>query len=267
MTVFKIIKGAIKAPFYSLYLHRLRSHARRYVLPEHIGIIMDGNRRFARDHHLTHVGFGHRAGAAKVRHVLNWAIRYKIHVITLWGFAIDNLKRSHEEKQGLFNLFDEKLRELAEAPEIHRNRMRIVFLGEASLLPQNVRDAIAYAEGRTAKYGDFTVNIALAYGGRQEITGAFRDYLRAQAAEGRSLAETAETLDVDAIAPYLYTHGQPEPDLIIRTSGEVRLSGFLLWQSVYSEFFFCDSYWPAFREIDFLRALRSYSQRQRRYGK
>jgi short-chain Z-isoprenyl diphosphate synthase len=150
---------------------------------------------------------------------------------------------------------------------VHKNDVRVRYIGKIDLLPPSLQEAIRAAEEATAHYDRFHLNIAMAYGGREEITDAFRRYLGEQAAAGRDLAAVAADFDDRAIEPHLYTSGLPEPDLILRTSGEVRLSGFLLWQSCYSEFYFCDTHWPAFRKIDFLRALRSHHQRQRRFGR
>jgi short-chain Z-isoprenyl diphosphate synthase len=167
----------------------------------------------------------------------------------------------------LMELFQKKFLELVTHPRIHRNQIRVRSLGKIETLPEPVRQAIRDAEAATCHYSRRMLNLGVAYGGREEITDAMARYLRDQAAQGRTVEEIAERLDPSCIAPYLYTRELPDPDLIIRTSGEVRLSGFLLWQSVYSEFYFCDTFWPAFRKIDFLRALRDYHQRQRRFGR
>ena len=167
----------------------------------------------------------------------------------------------------MLELFEEKTRELADSDDVHSNEIGIRFLGEITMLPESLQQAIRQAEEATASYSKFQLNIAMAYGGRQEITSAFRRYLQDEHSKGRSMEEVVETLDKSSIEPYLYTHGQPEPDLILRTSGEIRLSGFLLWQSAYAEYYFCDANWPALRKIDLLRALRAYAGRQRRLGR
>jgi short-chain Z-isoprenyl diphosphate synthase len=156
---------------------------------------------------------------------------------------------------------------MVEGEAVHENQIRVRFIGRLNLLPESLRQEIQRLEKATEGYERYQLNIAMAYGGREEIADAFRRYILDRDAQGATLEELARDLDAEVVQPYFYTSGQPEPDLIIRTSGELRLSGFLLWQSAYSEFYFCDTCWPALREIDFLRALRSYHLRQRRYGK
>jgi len=159
------------------------------------------------------------------------------------------------------------MREIAVDPKIHRRRVRIRAIGQLDLLPVSLRDAIRAAEEATANYENFVLNVAVGYGGRQEVVDAVRSLLRDWSGQGMSLGEITDRLTSDAIGKYLYAYDLPDPELIIRTSGEVRLSGFLLWQSAYSEYYFCDAYWPAFRKIDLLRAIRSYQQRRRRFGR
>lgn len=261
------LANALKWPFYKLYERRLEAAMKRWVLPRHIGIIMDGNRRFARAQGSAHVSFGHARGADKLQQVLSWCYDAEIPVVTVWSFSLDNFARDTSEVEALLELFEDRTRELASRSEVHDNGVRVRYIGKLELLPESLREAIRAVEEATAGYDRFHLNIAMAYGGRQEITDAFRKFLTEQGAAGRTLEDAVAELDDTAIEPYLYTYGLPEPDLILRTSGEVRLSGFLLWQSAYSEFYFCDTHWPAFRRIDFLRALRSHHQRQRRYGR
>ena len=257
------LRGLVLAPFYAIYERRLSAAAAGWRIPQHIGIIMDGNRRFARDQHLLRVTDGHVRGADKLEDVLNWCEEVGVQVVTVWIFSLDNFKRDPAEVRMLMQLFERKFLELVTHPRIHKNQIRVRSLGKVEVLPESVRQAIRDAEAATCHYTRRTLNIGVAYGGREEIIDAFSRYLRDQAAKGRSVAEIAETLEPGCVAPYLYTSELPDR----RTSGEVRLSGFLLWQSVYSEFYFCDTYWPAFRKIDFLRALRDYHQRQRRFGR
>jgi short-chain Z-isoprenyl diphosphate synthase len=259
--------AALKWPFYKLYEMRLEAEIKHWQLPRHIGIIMDGNRRYARSHGSAHVSYGHARGAEKLQQVLSWCYDAGIPVVTVWSFSLDNFHRDTTEVEALLQLFEDKTRELASHSEVHTNEVRVRYIGKTELLPEGLREAIRGVEEATAGYGRFHLNIAMAYGGREEITDAFRHYLADQQGQGRSLEEVLAGFDGRAIEPHLYTSGLPEPDLIVRTSGEVRLSGFLLWQSAYSEFYFCDTHWPAFRRIDFLRALRSHHQRQRRYGR
>lgn len=258
---------AIQQPFYSLYERYLDTNAHLWDQPRHIGIIMDGNRRFARMLRAADVAVGHQKGADKLREMLDWCFSYKIPVVTVWGFSLDNFSRNREEVQSLLELFEEKTLELLESSDLHDNQVRVRFIGRIDLLPDSLRAAIQKLEQATAGYDRFILNIALAYGGREEISDALRDYLAHMAKTGRSLEEAAADFSPETLERYLYTSGLPEPDLIVRTSGEVRLSGFMLWQSANSEFYFCDTNWPAFRKIDFLRALRSYDQRQRRFGR
>jgi short-chain Z-isoprenyl diphosphate synthase len=261
------VLSALKWPFYRLYEMRLEAAMKHWRLPRHIGVIMDGNRRFARAHGSAQVSYGHARGADKLQQVLSWCYDAGIPVVTVWSFSLDNFQRDTSEVEALLQLFEDKTRELASHSEVHTNEVQVRYIGKTSLLPESLREAIHAVETATAGYDRFHLNIAMAYGGREEISDAFRHYLADQKARGHSLDEVLEAFDERAIEPHLYTVGLPEPDLIVRTSGEVRLSGFLLWQSAYSEFYFCDTHWPAFRRIDFLRALRSHHQRQRRYGR
>ncbi len=261
------LKAVVKWPFYQLYTRRLRSKVHTWKLPQHIGIIMDGNRRFARDTGLSSPILGHEQGARKLQELLDWCFEREIRIVTVWCFSLENFQRSAAEVEGLLRLFEDKTREMAQGEEVHQNRIRVRYIGRLDLLPESLRQEIGRLEAATASYERYQLNIAMAYGGRQEIADAFRRYLADRHAQGASMEELLAETDAEVIQPYLYTSGQPEPDLIIRTSGEVRLSGFLLWQSAYSEFYFCDTCWPALREIDFLRALRAYHLRQRRYGR
>jgi short-chain Z-isoprenyl diphosphate synthase len=239
---------------------------RKRPLPRHIGLILDGNRRYAREQRLGNPVRGHQRGADKLERVLAWLADLQIEITTIYALSTENLQRPPEELEGLLQLIERKLLELAENPAVHARGVRVRVVGHKEMLPDAVRDAIALIEERTDAHQRFTLNIAVGYGGRQEIVDAMRSWLRRGSAEGRTVEELAEELDDDAIARHLYTHDIPDPDLIIRTSGEVRLSGFLLWQSAYSELYFCDTFWPAFRKVDLLRAIRSYQQRQRRMG-
>lgn len=263
----RIAASTVQAPFYRLYERWLNAQALTWRIPEHIGIIMDGNRRFARTLGASDMSLGHKLGAEKLRELLDWCFEHRIQVVTVWGFSIDNFSRDSEEVCSLLELFEQKTREMIDSPDLHDNHVRVRFIGQRDLLPPSLQDAIGEVEKATAGYNRFVLNIALAYGGRQEITDAFRDYLAQQLATGKNLQQAHDAFSHSAVERFLYTSGLPEPDLIIRTSGEVRMSGFLMWQSAYSEYYFCDTNWPAFRKIDFLRALRSYDYRQRRFGR
>jgi short-chain Z-isoprenyl diphosphate synthase len=264
---FGTVRAVVEEPFSRLYLRRLRAQALDWRKPRHLGIIMDGNRRFARLLGASDVAVGHRLGADKLREMLDWCFEHEIPVVTVWGFSLDNFSRTSEEVQTLFDLFEVKTREMVDSRDLHDNQVRVRLIGRRDLLPASLQEAITLVERATGRYERFVLNIALAYGGREEISDAFRDYLGDQLKTGTDLRQALESFNHPALERYLYTSGLPEPDLIVRTSGEVRMSGFLMWQSAYSEYYFCDTNWPAFRKIDFLRALRSYDERQRRFGK
>ena len=229
-------------------------------IPQHIGVMLDGNRRWAKGvgGDTTH---GYRAGAANIEPLLEWSEDVGVGVVTLWLLSTDNLNRPPEQLEGLLAVIGDAVEQLAE-----QRRWRIHPVGALDLLPAPLANRLKEAEESTRDVDGILVNVAVPYGGRREIADAVRSLLQEHAERGTSLEELAEVIDVDHIAEHLYTKGQPDPDLVIRTSGEQRLSGFLLWQSAHSEFYFCEAYWPAFRKVDFLRALRSYAERERRYG-
>ena len=230
-------------------------------------MILDGNRRFARLSGLAHVSDGHRRGADKVSEVVSWCDELSIPVVTLWGLSTDNLDRSPDELSSIFEIVKERLNILTRDQAEGSFKRRVRAVGRLELLPEDLRHQIKDMEFKTAAYGPNQLNIAVAYGGRDEVLDATKRMLLARHAGGESAAEIAEQLSSDDLQPYLYAPDVPEPDLIIRTSGEVRLGGLLLWQSVHSELYFCDVPWPAFRKIDFLRAIRSFQGRRRRYGR
>ncbi len=248
---------------YSLYERRLGRELRNVAeRPRHVAVMLDGNRRWARDAGLLDVNDGHRAGAAKISDMLAWCEEARVEVVTLWLLSTDNLDRPAEELQPLLEIIGDVVDELA-GPN---GRWRLRVVGALDLLPRAMADRLSAAADRTVGRAGLELNVAVGYGGRQEIADAVRKLLLQHAESGTSIEELAEVLDVDHIAAHLYTSGQPDPDLVIRTSGEQRLSGFLMWQSAHSEFWFCDAYWPAFRKVDFLRALRDYAARHRRFG-
>jgi short-chain Z-isoprenyl diphosphate synthase len=247
---------------YSLYERRLRRQLAGRPVPRHVGVMCDGNRRWARASGMEDVTDGHRRGADKIEDLLRWSADAGVEVVTLWLLSTDNLSRPASELEPLLGIIEDLVTDLA-GP---RGQWRIKVVGALDLLPPETAHVLKAAAERTADRSGVAVNIAVGYGGRREIADAVRSLLHEHAAAGTSIEELAEVLDVDHIADHLYTRGQPDPDLVIRTSGEQRLSGFLLWQSAHSEFYFCDAYWPDFRRIDFLRALRAYAARQRRFG-
>lgn len=251
---------------YYLYGRRLEAEVLGRRVPRHVGIILDGNRRWARAQGLRDPIEAYRVGAEKLDEVLAWCADLGIPAVTLWAFSTENLTRAPEEVHGLLSVIEAKLNAVADDPRIHRRRVRVRVVGKLDLLPDSMLAAARRAESATAEYGDLALTFALAYGGRQEIADAVRRLIGDRAKQGASIEEIVESVSQEEIGRYLYTAELPDPDLIIRTSGEVRMSGFLLWQSAYSEFYFCDVHWPAFRKIDFLRAIRSYQQRDRRFG-
>jgi short-chain Z-isoprenyl diphosphate synthase len=248
---------------YTVYEKRLRRSLDGLPMPRHVGVMLDGNRRWARSVGKRSVNEGHQAGADKIADLLGWCEEAGVEVVTLWLLSTDNLGRDAEELQPLLRIIEEAVADLAS-----RRRWRVRAFGSLDLLPESTAVALKSAEEATADLPGhlLAVNAAVGYGGRREIADAVRSLLTEHAAKGASLEEVASFLDVEHIAEHLYTRGQPDPDLLIRTSGEQRLSGFLLWQSAHSEFYFCDAYWPAFRHVDFLRALRAYGDRHRRFG-
>lgn len=245
---------------YRLYRRRLRAAVRHLPAPRHVGIILDGNRRWAAMQGAT-TKRGHEAGAAKVAEFLGWCEDLGVEIVTLWLLSTDNLSRDTAEVDALLRIIDGTVTELAGS-----GRWRIHPMGYWDDLPADMRERLHEVKRAGETADGMLVNVAVGYGGRREVVDAVRSLLHEHAQQGTSLDELAQLIDIDHIAQHLYTKGQPDPDLVIRTSGEQRLGGFLLWQSQYSEFWFCEAYWPDFREIDFLRAVRSYGGRQRRFG-
>ena len=245
---------------YRLYERRLESSLVGKAVPRHVSVITDGNRRWARSAGHTDVSKGHRKGADKIFELLRWCKQTGVEVVTLWLLSTENLSRPQEELGPLLAIIEDTVTGLAEEGW-HLNPV-----GALDLLPDHTARVMKDAADATAGNPGLLVNIAVGYGGRREIADAVRSLLMEHAGRGTTIEQLAEVLDVEHIAEHLYTAGQPDPDLVIRTSGEQRLGGFLLWQSTHSEFYFCDAYWPAFRKVDFLRALRSYSERHRRFG-
>ncbi len=225
------------------------------------------NRRFAEQYRLPDPTDGHRYGVDKVSEAVLWCNELEIPVVTLWSLSTDNLERSPDELSNLFEIVRDRLEILGRDERSNPNRRRVRAVGRLDVLPEELRRQIADVERRTQSAGPDLLNIAVAYGGRDEVLDAVKQMLLARSSAGESAAGIAERLTKEDLEPYLYAPDVPEPDLIIRTSGEVRLSGFLLWQSVYSELHFCDVTWPAFRKIDFLRAIRNFQARRRRYGR
>jgi short-chain Z-isoprenyl diphosphate synthase len=251
---------------YRLYERRLLKEVGTQPMPRHVGIILDGNRRYGLDQGLDDPRQIYEIGARKLDQVLDWCGELRISAVTLWVFSTANLGRAPHEISGILGAVESKMHALASDPQIHSRRVRVRAVGRLELLPAPVLAAIRAAERATESYDSMILTIAIAYGGREEIVDAFRAYLRDQMQKAERLDKIIEQISPAVVDGYLYSADLPDPDLIIRTSGEIRLSGFLLWQSAHSEFYFSDVHWPAFRKIDLLRAVRSYQQRQRRFG-
>ena len=253
------MKSAVKALIYPWYEKRLIKKLDFNQTPHHIGIIVDGNRRWAKAN-TVETKSGHQAGADKILEFLNWCEEAQVKIVTIWLLSTDNFKRSQEELDSLLKIIANVVEDLSST-----NRWNIKVVGALDVLPEWMAEQ--FRKLPISANSSMDVNIAIGYGGRREIVDAIKSYLHTERDKGASIEQAAADLNDETISKYLYTAGQPDPDLLIRTSGEQRLGGFLLWQSTHSEFYFCEAYWPDFRHVDFLRALRSYSQRQRRFGK
>ena len=245
---------------YGAYERRLATSLRQQTLPRHVGVMLDGNRRWAKAHG-ANTAQGHQAGADNISPLLGWCEEAGVEVVTLWLLSTDNLNRPAKELEPLLAIIEHVVTDLAAS-----RRWQLNPVGALDLLPGETAQCLKDAADATRDVQAMIVNVAVGYGGRREIADAVRSMLLEHAAKGTSIEELAEVFDVEHIADHLYTKGQPDPDLVIRTSGEQRLGGFLLWQSAHSEFYFCEAYWPDFRHVDFLRALRAYAERERRYG-
>jgi tritrans,polycis-undecaprenyl-diphosphate synthase [geranylgeranyl-diphosphate specific] len=242
--------------------YKLIEEVKQYPLPKHVAIIMDGNRRFAKELGLSWEA-GHIIGKEKIEEVLDWCFDLNIHILTIYAFSTENFKRSEKEVKTLMTLFKEELDQAKEDSRIHQNRVRIRIFGHLEALPADIQASAKNIMEMTKKYKTFQLNIALAYGGREEIIQAIQ-HMASDVKKGKL---KAEKISQSTVASYLYTRGVPDPDLILRTSGEERVSNFLLWQLAYSELYFSDVYWPAFQKRDFLQAIRTYQHRKRRFGK
>ena len=248
---------------YKLYEKWLEENIKKGEIPTHIAVIMDGNRRWARKRGL-YPWLGHRFGAEKVDELIEWCINLGIKVITIYALSTENLKRSKRELDEILRLLKEKSLEYVNDERLHKHGVRVKVIGRKDLLPRDVRDALEKLEEASSKYNNLYLNVAVAYGGRAEIVDASKNLIKDILAGKVKVDEIDESI----LERYLYTSDIPnhEPDMIIRTSGEERISNFLLWQSAYSELVFLDVYWPEFRKIDLMRAIRIYQKRQRRFG-
>ena len=246
---------------YQTYEKRILKEVLESKIPHHVAIIMDGNRRFAKEFGLAK-NEGHAKGKDKLEELMDWCLELGIHVLTVYAFSTENMNREEGEVGYLLDLFEENFRKLGDDERIHEHHIKVTVLGQRDVLPDRVQSAIEYAEEQTKDYNKYFYNIAVAYGSRQEILMAIKGVAN-EVKEGRL---EVEEIDEKVFSRFLYTKDFPDPDLVLRTSGEERVSNFLLWQLAYSELYFTDVYWPGFRKIDFLRAIRSYQMRQRRFG-
>ncbi len=252
-----------RGPLYRLYSNRLRRRLDPTSVPHHIAMMIDGNRRWARQLGFATAAHGHRAGAVKMREFLGWCDELGVRVVSLYLLSSDNLrKRDAAELADLIEI----IADLADGLSREGN-WRVQHVGRADLLPPELARVLAEAEERTKDHTGLHVNLAVAYGGRNEIVDAVRSILMKHEASGGTMEDLAAQLTPEMIGEHLYTGGQPDPDLVIRTSGEQRLSDFLLWQSAHSEFYFVEALGPDLREVDFLRAMRDYADRDRRFGR
>ncbi|MFQ6025208.1 MAG: polyprenyl diphosphate synthase [Nitrosopumilaceae archaeon] len=233
-------------------------------MPNHLALILDGNRRWAKRNLLLR-NDGHFQGADAVENLLDWCEEFDIKIITLYVLSAENLERVGTELDFLFVLIKRRLEKLLHDPRIHKNKMRVKAIGRTDLLPEFLQDIIRRLDEATIGYDDHYLNIAIAYGGQTELVDAVKK-IGAEIKNGRL---EVDAINKDVIESRLYTSHLPQssPDMILRTSGEKRLSGFLMWQSAYSELVFMDVLWPNFRKIDLMRAIRTYQKRSRRLGK
>ena len=247
---------------YKIYEWYISRNLKKENMPKHVALIMDGNRRYSRIQGNMDVIKGHEFGVDTLERVLDWSIDLGIEIITAYAFSTENFNRPQKEVEGLMKLFVKNFKRIVNHSKIHNNEVRVKVVGKLDLLPDNVREAIEEAEKATEHYDKRLFNIAIGYDGRLEIVDSIKKIVQ-DVKDGKL---DVEDINEDVVSKNHYTEGLDDPNLIIRTSGEERLSGFLLWQSSYSELYFCESLWPELRKVDFLRAIRSYQQRERRFG-
>jgi len=257
--LYAVTRKFLKSLLYPLYEWRLVRALDFSKTPHHVGVILDGNRRWAKANPNVADPNGHKAGASKIIEFLGWCDDAEVRVVTLWLLSTDNFKRTPGELDELLKIIGDTVDELAAT-----GRWNIKAVGALDLLPAWLSQKLSSL--KPIRDDGVEVNVAISYGGRREIVDAVKIYFSEAEKAGLSLDQATAGLSTEDVSKYLYTAGQPDPELLIRTSGEQRLGGFLLWQSALSEFYFCEAYWPDFRRVDFLRALRAYSLRQRRFG-
>jgi tritrans,polycis-undecaprenyl-diphosphate synthase [geranylgeranyl-diphosphate specific] len=252
-----VVAGALKDAQERQLLQRIREGP----VPKHLAIIMDGNRRFASDHGMM-ISEGHVRGKDKLEQLLDWCLEVGVRILTVYALSTENLERPKEELDALMDLFAGAFHEIVTDPRVHRHHIRVRAIGNVRLLRPDVQEAIANAEAATKDYTDYQYNVAIAYGGREEILLAIRK-IAEDVARGTI---RPEQIDAGMVSGRLYTAELPDPDLVFRTSGEERISNFLLWQTAYAELYFADVLWPGLEKIDFLRAIQAFQNRGRRYG-
>ncbi|MCL4325370.1 MAG: polyprenyl diphosphate synthase [Candidatus Thermoplasmatota archaeon] len=251
----------VKNTTYNAYETTLLKKVKSGIIPKHMAIIMDGNRRFAERMEIS-VEEGHIRGKDKLEEVLNWCLELDIKILTVYAFSTENFKRSKLEVEHLMKMFIDNFKQIGDDKRVHKYKIRVKIIGRIDSLPEDVVDAIKYAEEKTANYSEYLYNIAVAYGGREEIIQAIRSI----ATEVKDNKLEVKDIDESVVKNHLYTSDLPDPDIILRTSGEERISNFLLWQMAYSELYFVDVFWPELSKLDFLRAIYTYQQRKRKYG-
>jgi tritrans,polycis-undecaprenyl-diphosphate synthase [geranylgeranyl-diphosphate specific] len=256
------IQDLIKGTAYGHYEQKLEREVKQGHVPHHVAVIMDGNRRYAEETLKADANQGHLKGKEKLEEVLDWCMDLGVRVLTVYAFSTENFSRKEEEVEFLMDLLERTLIEFANDERIHKNRVKLKVIGDIGMMPDSVAEAIRHAEEKTSGYSNFNLNMAIAYSGRQEIKDAIKNI--AQKVKNNEL--DIEDIDESLVSSHMYSPDLPDPDLVLRTSGELRVSNFLLWQMAYSELYFADIYWPGFRKMDLMRAIRSYQQRSRRFG-
>ena len=244
------------------YEAKLEREVKQGRIPGHVAVIMDGNRRYAKETMKADVNQGHIKGKEKLEEMMDWCLELGVKVLTVYAFSTENFSRKEDEVSFLMDLLEKTLTTFADDERIHRNRVKLKVIGDIDMIPDEVANAVRYAEERTSGYDNFYLNMAIAYSGRQEIKDAIKNIARKVKAGEIEVDDITESL----ISGHMYSPSLPDPDLVLRTSGELRISNFLLWQLAYSELYFTDIYWPGFRKMDFMRAIRAYQQRSRRFG-
>lgn len=266
----KVLTKIYQSDIYNYYSNKIRKfkdfklieEIKQNPVPQHVAVIMDGNRRFAENFDLNPEA-GHFFGVDKLEEVLEWCFELKIKVLTVYAFSTENFNRDDDEVQTLMNLCKLELEKATKDSHIHKNKVRVRVMGHLDSLPQDIRKSANDIVKATEDYDNYFFNVALAYGGREELIQAIQQIANDVKKGDLELKDISES----RVSSYLYTNGLPDPDLILRTSGEERISNFLLWQLAYSELYFSDVFWPAFQKRDFLKAIQTYQKRKRRYGK